>query len=256
LSGGLEVNLRSTFLSLALAGGCVWCILTVQQVRSEEKAASQPAENAFAPIAPLPALVAAQERELAEAKEVLKKENYKLLERHANVLAELFIVKQYQKEVDRKSAAEGKDRSTELIAAAKAKDAKKAEELIGQVEALIKKPASDAKANADKLPPFKPVSDVLPLMKSQQYHFDEIKKLLGDKEPDIKKIENHGYALAELCNVNFYQKDKDDYKKWATEAKDLSVALAKAAADKKTDDAQKALRDIHTKCGECHDKYQ
>jgi hypothetical protein len=257
------VNLRSTLLSLALAGGCIWCIATVQQVHSEEKAAAKPEEAAaYTLAAPVPALIAAQEHELAEAKKALGTEgkpNTKKVQLHAEVLAELFNVRQYQPDGDTKAAAEGKDRSVELIAAAKAKETAKIEPLIGQLDALLKKPAGEAKPDpAAKPAAYKSVATVHSIMESQQDHFDEIKKLINatDKGPDFAAVEKHAYVLAEFCNINSYQKDKEDYKKWAVEAKDLSLALAKAAAAKNVADAQKIYRQIHTKCGECHDKYQ
>lgn len=122
---------------------------------------------------------------------------------------------------------------------------------------LVQKVYSEEKAAAAAEPPFKPVSPVEPLMEAQEEQFNAIKKQLSAAgKEDFKAIERYAYVLAELCNVNHYQSEKDDYRKWAFEARDLSVALAKAAKAKEVDKAKDTFKQIYTKCGECHDKYK
>ena len=80
---------------------------------------------------------------------------------------------------------------------------------------------------------YRPVAPVEPLMEAQEDAFNVIKKQLANSEKeDFKLIRRSAFVLAELCNVNHYQNDKTDYKKWAFEARDLSVELAKAAKEK------------------------
>lgn len=105
--------------------------------------------------------------------------------------------------------------------------------------------------------PYKPVAPVDPLMEAQEQSFAAIRKQLGATgKEDFKVIERHAYILAEMCNVNHYQSEKADYKKWAFEARDLAVSLAKAAKAKEVDKAKDLAKQIHTKCGECHDVYK
>lgn len=123
--------------------------------------------------------------------------------------------------------------------------------LVGQVYSEEKAAAS---ASASGYQPVAPVHD---LMEVQEDQFNTIKKLLTatGKDPDFKAMSRHAYVLAELCNVNHYQSEKPDYKKWAFQARDLSVSLAKAAKAKDAAQAKDLFKKIHTTCGECHDKY-
>ncbi len=120
---------------------------------------------------------------------------------------------------------------------------------------VVQKVHSEEQA-APAAAPYKPVAPVHPLMEGQDYHWSQIGKLLKEESPNFKHLEMHAYVLAELSNVNSWQKDKPDYRKWAVEARDLCLELAKAAKAKDTAKGEELRRQIHAKCGECHDKYQ
>ncbi len=254
------MNWRRTFLSVVLAGGCIWCVGRVQQVHSEEKPAAKPGATAYTPVAPAPMLAEAQEYQLAELKKAVSdgKPNFKHVEEHAHVLSELFNIRQYHKETDHKAAAAARDLSIELAKVSKAKDADQTKALAEKVIAAGKKPAGDKPAATEPPPAYKPVSPVHPLMEFQDHYFDEIKKMVNasDAKKDFKVVESSAYVLAELCNINSYQQDKEDYKKWAQEARELSLNLAKAAKDKDTDKAKGLYREIHVRCTACHDQYK
>lgn len=108
--------------------------------------------------------------------------------------------------------------------------------------------------------PFKPVSELEHLMEGQELHFKAIDELLKDTaaKDRLKKIAMHADVLAELANVNTFNKDKADYKTWAGQVRDLSSKLA-TEADKKTaasEDELKGLRkQISDTCAACHDAY-
>ncbi len=108
---------------------------------------------------------------------------------------------------------------------------------------------------------YKPVAPVEALMHAQEYHFKEIRNGLKEaakegKDPNFKQVQYHANVLAELCNVNHFQTDKEDYQRWAFEARDLSLELAAAAKEKKGDGFEDSIKKIYTVCTECHDKYQ
>lgn len=108
---------------------------------------------------------------------------------------------------------------------------------------------------------FKPVASVHSLMEGQDQHFANIMDLLDN--PKAKKRAKHivveAEVLAELANVNIRNRDKDDYRAWATAVRDKSLELAKEA-DKGSTADEKRLRTIYKQindtCTACHDMYQ
>ncbi|GIK17011.1 MAG: hypothetical protein BroJett003_19750 [Planctomycetota bacterium] len=110
-------------------------------------------------------------------------------------------------------------------------------------------------------PAFKPVSDVHHLMEGQELHFNAIADLLKDAAAKGRhgKIAMHADLLAELANVNTLNKDKDDYRAWASQVRDLSLQLV-AEARKKEAASEDAMKGLVTKisdtCTACHDVYE
>lgn len=124
-------------------------------------------------------------------------------------------------------------------------------------------PGQPAQAQTPPAPaaaPFKPVSELEHLMEGQELHFKAIDELLKDTaaKDRLKRLAMHADILAELANVNTFNKDKSDYKTWAGQVRDLSSKLA-AEADKKagvSEDELKSLRkQISDTCTSCHDAY-
>ncbi len=252
------MGLRRMVLSLVLAGGALWCVGLVQQVHSQEKA--QAHTEKFAPVAPVSVLSETQEEALAEMQKAASGSSpkFKAIEEGSEFLAELFNVKQYAGKTDPQASGQGRDQALDLARAAKAKDAEAVKKLLDALAESIRKSAA---AQADAKPPaepYKPVARVHPLMEEQQDMFDGIKKLLKSaSEDDLKKMEKQAYILAELSNINRHQKeDKADYVDWATQARDQSLKLAKAASAKDVEAAKGILRQLHATCTSCHDKYQ
>ncbi len=107
---------------------------------------------------------------------------------------------------------------------------------------------------------FKPVSSVHSLMHGQGVMFKQVRKAIQKKSTPERGeiIEHSAEVLAELSNVNMYQKDADDYRAWAGSVRDMAMELAKEGEKKTLDeDRLKALvGQIKSMCGECHDKYQ
>jgi hypothetical protein len=246
------------FLSLVLAAGSLWCVGLVQQVHSEEKAEARPEK--FTPVAPMTVLTESQEEALAELRAAASASppKFKAIEMGAEFLAEFFNVKQFAEKADPKAAARGRDQALDLAKAAKAKDAEAVKKLLDPLGESIKKSGSPDAGSTAPAEPYKPVAKVHPLMEEQQDMFDGMKKLLNaGAADDLKKVEKHALVLAELSNINRHQqKDKADYVDWATQARDTSVKLAKAAGANDTDTAKGILRQLHTTCTSCHDKYQ
>lgn len=108
---------------------------------------------------------------------------------------------------------------------------------------------------------YKPVSSVHGLMNGQNIMFARIQDAINN--PATKKrgeqIETSAEVLAELANVNTYNAQKDDYRKWAGELRDTALELSKEGKKKdKLDDAKmKQLVDkMKATCEACHKAYQ
>jgi hypothetical protein len=122
---------------------------------------------------------------------------------------------------------------------------------------LVQKAYSEEKAPAPQTAGYRPVAPVEPLMQAQKEQYNALRSQLqtAGKE-DFRVIQQRAYILAELCNVNHYQSDKADYRKWAFEARDLSLALAQAAKSRDAAQARNLLKQINNRCALCHDAYQ
>ncbi len=119
---------------------------------------------------------------------------------------------------------------------------------------------ADSAQSVSSAGPFQPVASVESLMHGQVKFFKEIGELVEKPASSHRNEELHEYAevLAELANVNRYNKDKTDYRDWATQLRDTSLELASEAKKKDTDDTRlkKLHAEMKTVCGACHDAYQ
>ncbi|MCP4249533.1 MAG: hypothetical protein GY778_21025 [bacterium] len=106
--------------------------------------------------------------------------------------------------------------------------------------------------------PYKPVAPVSSLMYAQAHHFGEFTDLIreADAEDRFMRMRMEALVLAELCNVNAFRAQEDDYRTWAAEARDVSLQAAEAASKRNADAAKGFARDLKTKCRACHDKYK
>ncbi len=119
----------------------------------------------------------------------------------------------------------------------------------------------DGQEPAAKRSEFKPVASVGSLMHGQGAHFSALKELLlYGKGPDrAYGLKSESEILAELANVNIQHGDKDDYRTWSTEVRDLAMKLAGEAkkGDKADNDGMKELfKQISARCSACHNEYQ
>lgn len=71
-------------------------------------------------------------------------------------------------------------------------------------------------------------------------------------------IEAYAEALAELANVNTFNSEKQDYRNWAGQVRDLSMELAQAATSKPQDAAKmkQLVGALRNSCSACHDAYR
>lgn len=108
---------------------------------------------------------------------------------------------------------------------------------------------------------FKPVAPVGSLMHGQMVFFKEITEQLGKPaggERNHEIAESAG-VLAELANVNRHNKDKEDYRGWATSLRDTALELAKEAGKADAADnarMNKLIQTMKATCAACHDVYQ
>ncbi len=108
---------------------------------------------------------------------------------------------------------------------------------------------------------FTPVAGVAALMHGQMTFLKEIGKAMGNKSnPDRNEgIAASAEVLAELANVNRFNKNKEDYRGWATQLRDTALQLAGEADKKeKADEShmKKLFQEIKNTCVACHDAYQ
>lgn len=109
-------------------------------------------------------------------------------------------------------------------------------------------------------PPFKPVASVNALMHGQQTQFKMINALVTDKaaKDRAKNLALAAELLAELANVNSFNKDKADYQAWARDLRDTSLSLANDARKPgvKDEDLAKTVERLKSICQACHDVHQ
>lgn len=108
---------------------------------------------------------------------------------------------------------------------------------------------------------FTPVASVSSLMHGQGKFFKEISQALGNMS-NPERNEEIGYSaevLAELANVNRFNKNKEDYRGWATQLRDKALQLAREADKKeKANEShmKKLFQEMKNTCVACHDVYQ
>jgi len=132
--------------------------------------------------------------------------------------------------------------------------------MVGCIWCLALATQADTTQSEPRYPAFKPVAPVESLMHGQGIFFKEISQQLA-KPANAER--NHEIAeavevLAELANVNRYNKDRKDYQTWATELRDTALAMAAEAKKSNADNGR--MKELHQKmkatCGACHDVYQ
>lgn len=104
---------------------------------------------------------------------------------------------------------------------------------------------------------FKPVIKTHDLMEGQDLHFKTMSDLIKSNVTPGKIIV-HASVLAELANVNTLMKDKDDYRQWAAQVRDLALGMAEEARKRKNADMNELkamLGKIEATCTACHDAY-
>ncbi len=97
-------------------------------------------------------------------------------------------------------------------------------------------------------------------MNGQGMMFKQIRTAIQNKNtPERGEVIEHlSEVLAELSNVNMYQKDAADYQGWAKTLRDTALELAEEGEVKTPDEdrLKKLVGEIKSACGACHDKYQ
>jgi hypothetical protein len=92
------------------------------------------------------------------------------------------------------------------------------------------------------------------MMEGQNKLFKEIKDALLDKSwDDASKL---AWILAEIANVNQYQKDDPRYRQHAQRMSGQCVMLARALARKDEAAAKDLVSKVGATCGACHDQFK
>lgn len=100
---------------------------------------------------------------------------------------------------------------------------------------------------------FKPVLPLDALMNGQKKLFTDAQDAMLDKAWD--EAETAAWLLAEIANVNRYQKDDPEYGKLAKRVSTEAVALAKRFKKQEAQAAKDSLTRISRTCQACHDKF-
>jgi soluble cytochrome b562 len=105
---------------------------------------------------------------------------------------------------------------------------------------------------------FRPVAPLHALMYAEGEHYDRINALLIDpKEQDrIARIRDEAMTLAELANVSRLHNENSDFRQWAEQLRDASIALANAANGGDLAAAKELSKQMNATCMACHKKYQ
>ena len=107
---------------------------------------------------------------------------------------------------------------------------------------------------------FEPVAPVESLMHAQDDRFTAIKDYIATSdEKDPRRFDNmahQAFILAELGNVNQFNRKAKDYQDWARAIRDEALALADAAMKKDLGEVKAAAKRIHSNCKSCHDVYK
>jgi hypothetical protein len=108
---------------------------------------------------------------------------------------------------------------------------------------------------------FKPAASIEALMHGQNLAFQNLGRLIEDKQAKNRAnaIFLDAELLAELANVNIHHKDKADYRAFATTVRDTALDLAREARKRGEADEgkMKSLYDkLNLTCLACHDVYK
>jgi cytochrome c556 len=105
-----------------------------------------------------------------------------------------------------------------------------------------------------KVKPFKPVQPIQELMAGQKKLYSEIKDGILDQTWD--EATTSAWILAEISNVNHYQRDDSKYQKTADRLSAEAVALARILEKKDQQSALEAAAKIGRTCKACHDEFR
>jgi len=114
-------------------------------------------------------------------------------------------------------------------------------------------PMGAAKA-PQKIGAFKPVQPIHDMMEGQKMLFTQIKEGIVDGQ--WKESSKAAWILAEIANVNQYQKDDPQYKRYAKQMSKDCVSLAKLLKKKDAAAAREGFRKVGRNCSMCHKKFR
>ncbi|HKQ50647.1 MAG TPA: cytochrome c [Phycisphaerae bacterium] len=101
---------------------------------------------------------------------------------------------------------------------------------------------------------FKPVQPLEKLMEGQKKLHAEIKDAILDKAWEEAQVS--AWLLAEIANVNHYQKPDPEFRALATKMSGECVELANLLAKRDQKGAMEQYTRIGKTCGACHEKYE
>ncbi len=106
--------------------------------------------------------------------------------------------------------------------------------------------------------PFKPVAEIESIMHGKNIFFKEITEQLEKPAGEKRNQEmfESAQVLAELANVNRFNKEKDDYRNWATQLRDTALEFAASAKKAEQDKLKNLYQKMKGTCQACHDAYQ
>ena len=101
---------------------------------------------------------------------------------------------------------------------------------------------------------FKPVQSMEEMMEGQKKLYGEIKMAIGEKAWD--EGETCAWILAEVANVNHYQRNDPSYQKFADQMSGQCAELAKLLQKRSEAEAKEKVGEIGKTCNACHDQFR
>jgi len=92
------------------------------------------------------------------------------------------------------------------------------------------------------------------LMEAIDEHFERLVTAVREEKPEAAA--HPAWIVAELSNVNQFNRDAADYRQWARAVRDLSVRLAKAAQAEDLAACRRLAKQVSATCRACHDRYR
>jgi hypothetical protein len=120
--------------------------------------------------------------------------------------------------------------------------------------AFAQSTTSDKGSKIKSFKPFKPIEPLPEMMAGQRKLYTEIKDGILDKT--WEEAATSAWILAEIANANQYQRNDQDYRKFAGRLSKEAVTLAKQLKKPDERGAKETVARIGRTCKACHEQFK